>query len=158
MRRYTRLSNGFSRKIENHFAAVALNYFAYKLHQDSRYTPMQPAHGRRRHKRAVGSLGPGCAVGRVSAEGRKSGVMPYHKQILECGMLVIAVAGVVGGIWNRIKTSKGIGARFLQYLGLTVLLPLVVILSLEDRISQEMTGAIAIAAVGGLLASIGKDE
>ncbi|HUF48987.1 MAG TPA: hypothetical protein VMM93_14310 [Vicinamibacterales bacterium] len=27
-RRYTRLSNGFSRKIENHMAAVALNYFA----------------------------------------------------------------------------------------------------------------------------------
>ncbi len=26
MRRYTRLSNGFSRKIQNHFAAVALNY------------------------------------------------------------------------------------------------------------------------------------
>jgi IS1 family transposase len=27
MRRYTRLSNGFSRKLENHTAAVALNYF-----------------------------------------------------------------------------------------------------------------------------------
>jgi len=25
MRRYTRLSNGFSRKIENHMAAVSLN-------------------------------------------------------------------------------------------------------------------------------------
>ena len=31
MRRYTRLSNGFSRKIENHAAAVALNYFAYNF-------------------------------------------------------------------------------------------------------------------------------
>ncbi|MCR4374804.1 MAG: IS1 family transposase, partial [Acidobacteria bacterium] len=31
MRRYTRLSNGFSRKIENHMAAVALNYFAYNF-------------------------------------------------------------------------------------------------------------------------------
>jgi hypothetical protein len=28
-RRYTRLSNGFSRKVENHMAAVAINYFAY---------------------------------------------------------------------------------------------------------------------------------
>jgi hypothetical protein len=28
MRRYTRLSNGFSRKMENHAAATALNYFA----------------------------------------------------------------------------------------------------------------------------------
>ena len=31
MRRYTRLSNGFSRKIENHMAAVAINYFAYNF-------------------------------------------------------------------------------------------------------------------------------
>jgi hypothetical protein len=31
MRRYTRLSNGFSRKVENHMTAVALNYFAYNL-------------------------------------------------------------------------------------------------------------------------------
>jgi hypothetical protein len=31
MRRYTRLSNSFSRKIENHMAAVALNYFAYNF-------------------------------------------------------------------------------------------------------------------------------
>ena len=36
MRRYTRLSNGFSRKMENHAAATALNYFAYnfiKIHR-----------------------------------------------------------------------------------------------------------------------------
>lgn len=31
MRRYTRLSNGFSRKFENHAAAVSLNYFNYNL-------------------------------------------------------------------------------------------------------------------------------
>jgi hypothetical protein len=29
--RYTRLSNGFCRKIENHMAAVSLNYFAYNF-------------------------------------------------------------------------------------------------------------------------------
>ena len=32
-----------SRKLENHAAAVALNYFAYKLHQDSPYTAYHPA-------------------------------------------------------------------------------------------------------------------
>jgi hypothetical protein len=39
MRCYTRLSNGFSRKIENHAAAVALYYFAYnfiKIHRTLR--------------------------------------------------------------------------------------------------------------------------
>lgn len=46
MRRYTRLSNGFSRKIENHAAAVALNYFAYnfiKIHLTLRVTPAMAA-------------------------------------------------------------------------------------------------------------------
>lgn len=42
MRRYTRLSNGFSRKLKNHEAAVALNYFAYnfiKIHRTLRVSP-----------------------------------------------------------------------------------------------------------------------
>ncbi len=46
MRRYTRLSNGFSRKIENHAAAVALNYFAYnfiRIHRTLRMTPAMAA-------------------------------------------------------------------------------------------------------------------
>jgi hypothetical protein len=46
MRHYTRLSNGFSRKIENHMAAVAINYFAYnfiKIHRTLRVTPAMAA-------------------------------------------------------------------------------------------------------------------
>jgi len=46
MRRYTRLSNGFSRKMENHAAATALNYFAYnfiKIHRTLRMSPAMAA-------------------------------------------------------------------------------------------------------------------
>jgi IS1 family transposase len=46
MRRYTRLSNGFSRKIENHSAEVALTYFAYnfiKIHRTLCCTPAMAA-------------------------------------------------------------------------------------------------------------------
>ena len=45
-RRYTRLTNAFSRKIENHSAAVALSYFAYnfiKIHGTLRCTPAMAA-------------------------------------------------------------------------------------------------------------------
>ena len=52
MRRYTRLSNGLSRKIENHMAAVAINDFAYnfiKIHRTLRVTPAS----RGRHRPAV---------------------------------------------------------------------------------------------------------
>ena len=46
MRRYARLSNGFSRKLENHAAATALNYFAYnfiKIHRTLRISPAMAA-------------------------------------------------------------------------------------------------------------------
>jgi hypothetical protein len=41
MRLYTRLSNGFTRKIEHHMAAVALTYFVYnfiRIHRTLRVT------------------------------------------------------------------------------------------------------------------------
>jgi IS1 family transposase len=46
LRRYTRLSNGFSRKLENHTAAVALNYFVYnfiRIHRTLRTSPAMAA-------------------------------------------------------------------------------------------------------------------
>ena len=46
MRRYPRLSNAFSRKIENHMAAVAIHYFAYnfiKIHRSLRMSPAMAA-------------------------------------------------------------------------------------------------------------------
>ena len=46
VRRFTRLTNAFSRKIENHIAAVALGYFAYnfiKIHRTLRVTPAMAA-------------------------------------------------------------------------------------------------------------------
>ena len=43
MRRYTRLSDSFSRKLANHAAAVALNYFAYNFIKIQRTLRMSPA-------------------------------------------------------------------------------------------------------------------
>jgi IS1 family transposase len=45
-RRFTRLTNAFSKKIENHTAAIALGYFAYnfiKIHRTLRVTPAMQA-------------------------------------------------------------------------------------------------------------------
>jgi hypothetical protein len=84
--------------------------------------------------------------------------MNAPKDVIEYCLIAIAVIATAGGVWNRIKLSRGIGVRFIQYLGIAVLVPLIAVLSLEGRISQEMTGAIAIAAIGGVLASVGRDE
>jgi hypothetical protein len=46
MRRFTRLTNGFSKKIENHAAAVALHFIHYnfaRIHKTLRITPAMAA-------------------------------------------------------------------------------------------------------------------
>jgi hypothetical protein len=46
MRRFTRLTNGFSKKLENHVAQVALHYMYYnfcRIHKSLRVTPAMAA-------------------------------------------------------------------------------------------------------------------
>ena len=46
MRRFTRLTNAFSKKIENHIASIAIHYMHYnfcRIHQTLRVTPAMAA-------------------------------------------------------------------------------------------------------------------
>jgi hypothetical protein len=110
MRRYTRLSNGFSRKIENHAAATALNYFAYNFIQDSPYTANEPGYGCWRDRSALERRGLGSPLGSLrAAEGGKSGSM-------KPSLLEEWCASRCDGIWEhgygvRIETLDNPGWR-----------------------------------------------
>jgi hypothetical protein len=75
MRHYTRLSNGFSRKMENHAAATALNYFAYNFIRIHRTLRTSPAVAAGRHGLAVEHRRFSHPLGVLrAAEGGKSSV------------------------------------------------------------------------------------
>lgn len=58
MRRFTRLTNGFSKKVENHEVAVALHFMHYnfaRIHQTLRVTPAMEA-GAADHVWSIGEI------------------------------------------------------------------------------------------------------
>ena len=105
MRRYTRLSNGFSRKLANHAAATALNYFAYnfiKIHRTLRVSPAMAAgvSDRRGFGSSLGSL--------RTAEGGKSSIMQIPVLMRDpIVTLVICIGSGVAGVLIAWKLLRG---------------------------------------------------
>lgn len=74
------------------------------------------------------------------------------------GLIVIMAIGVVGLIVTRIKRDSGIGSRAIQFVGVCLVIPSVVILALEDKVSKENVGTILGAVIGYVLAGIGESS
>ena len=70
------------------------------------------------------------------------------KNVIEFAAIAVMFIGTIGVVANRIVTKKGIGYRVLQWLGIVILPPVVLILALEKILSGEMTGALIAALVG----------
>ena len=76
-------------------------------------------------------------------------------EIVACSVMV---AGVVGVFIDRYRSRRGIDVRAIQLLTVTLLLPTILILSLEDVLSGQSTAALVGVVVGYTLAGIGKGE
>ena len=105
MRRFTRLTNAFSKKIENHEAAIALHYMHYnfaRIHQTLRVTPAMEA-GISNH---VWSSGGNCRfVALISHLGRfRAGSMKSKQlanvliKIIGLYICLLAIPSVLSGI------------------------------------------------------------
>jgi len=77
---------------------------------------------------------------------------------LDAALIVVMVIGIAGTLHHRIKMELGIGDRAIQLVGLCLIVPAVMILSLEGKLSNDSLGTILGAIVGYALSGIGAPD
>jgi hypothetical protein len=64
--------------------------------------------------------------------------------------------GIIAVVAHRIKQKIGMGVRSIQFLALTIIFPMVLILALENKLEDSAIGALIGALLGYLFSNIGK--
>ena len=80
------------------------------------------------------------------------------KGIIELLVASIMVAGLIGIFIERLITKRGIGVRVIQFLAVTLIIPSILILSLEGILEAQASATLFGTIVGYVLSGIGKDE
>jgi hypothetical protein len=78
------------------------------------------------------------------------------KAIIEIGAMIVMVVGVVGIAYDRIASKRGVGLRVIQFLGLILIFPTVLVLSLEGILEKSAVGTMLGALVGYLFADVAR--
>ena len=81
-----------------------------------------------------------------------------HIVVIEVAAAAVMVLGVGGAVYNRIKLNKGIGVRVIQFAGVVILPPLILILALEGILQGSVVGALVGALVGFFFNELTKRE
>lgn len=84
--------------------------------------------------------------------------MQYKLLVLDGGILTIVLTSIICLTVIRVKTEKGIGLRVVQFLGVTVVVPLIVLLSFEGIIGKDAIISMMGAALGWTLSTLTKDR
>ena len=81
---------------------------------------------------------------------------------VKVGIEAVACVIMLGGMWGifseRKRTGRGIGVRIIQLATVVLILPIILILALEDVLETQTTAALIGTVVGYILSGIGKDE
>jgi hypothetical protein len=80
------------------------------------------------------------------------------KTVIEITACIIMIFGVFGIFIERMCSKRGIGVRVIQFLTVTFILPIILILAIEQILSDQTTATLLGAVVGYILSGIGKDE
>jgi hypothetical protein len=76
--------------------------------------------------------------------------------IIELICAGLMVVGILGVMIHRFKTGMGLGARVIQFVAVVLIVPSIVILSLERVLTPETTATLFGAITGYLLSGIGE--
>jgi len=77
---------------------------------------------------------------------------------LDGALVLVMLIGIVGTLYHRIRSELGIGNRAIQLVGICLVIPTVLILGLEDKISRENMGTVLGAIIGYVLSGIGSPD
>ena len=77
---------------------------------------------------------------------------------LDAAAVIVMAIGIIGIFINRWCLERSIGVRIIQFLSVTLVVPVVFILALEGILASETVGTLLGAVVGYTLSGIGKDE
>ena len=80
------------------------------------------------------------------------------KAVIEVLAAMVMLLGIGGAIWIRVRLQKGIGLRAIQFTAVILLIPVVLILGLEELLGGETIAALLGAVAGYTLSSLGEDE
>lgn len=80
------------------------------------------------------------------------------KEVIELIAAAAMLFGLMGALYIRLKLRKGIGLRAIQFTAVILLIPTVLILSLEGVLASETVAALLGAVAGYVLSSLGEDE
>jgi predicted transporter len=76
-------------------------------------------------------------------------------EIIAC---LIMVGGLAGIFIERIWRNRGIDVRVIQFLTIVLIIPVILILALEDILNGQTTAALIGTVIGYILSGIGKNE
>ena len=83
------------------------------------------------------------------------------KQAVEIMVMLFMLLALIGVVWDRCLRPvkrKGIGVRQIQFVAVCAVVPTVLVLALEDRLSEGATASILGTVVGYALSSLGAKQ
>lgn len=65
------------------------------------------------------------------------------KLLGSAALIIVSLACVIGGMWNRNKLGKGIGWQFIRYNTVAIALPLMGVLALNGVLTEAATAILS---------------